>query len=88
MEGKPRNVDIEAIRSTLTAIPSVQNVHDLHVWAVTSDFPMFTCHITVEQGSDTQGILREASKRIREQFHIEHITIQIEKGTEHFHNDE
>lgn len=88
MEGKPRNVNIEEIRSSLTTIPSVRNVHDLHVWAVTSDFPTLTCHITVEQGINTQRVLGEATKRIREQFHIEHVTIQIEEDTEYCHNEE
>lgn len=88
MEGKPRNVDIEEIRSSLSGIQSVQNVHDLHVWTVTSDFPTLTCHITVERGTNTQRVLGEATKRIREQFHIEHVTIQVEEGMGHCHNEE
>ncbi|MFP3126606.1 cation diffusion facilitator family transporter [Ectobacillus funiculus] len=87
MEGKPHNVNLEAIRNSLATIPSVRNVHDLHVWAVTSDFPTLTCHITVEQGTNTQRVLGEATKRIREQFHIKHVTIQIE-DTEHCHNED
>jgi cobalt-zinc-cadmium efflux system protein len=87
MEGKPRNVNLEEIRNSLATIPSVRNVHDLHVWAVTSDFPTLTCHITVEPGTNTQRVLGAATKRIREQFHIEHVTIQIE-DTEHCHNED
>ncbi|WP_446682132.1 cation transporter dimerization domain-containing protein [Ectobacillus funiculus] len=60
---------------------------DILITTVTSDVPTLTCHITVEPGTNTQRVLGEATKRIREQFHIEHVTIQIE-DTEHCHNED
>ncbi|WP_035351885.1 cation diffusion facilitator family transporter [Fictibacillus gelatini] len=79
MEGKPSHIRLEEIERHLLTIPKVENVHDLHVWSLSSDFPMLTCHLKIEVDSDEQIILRQAAGLIEKEFHIAHSTIQIEK---------
>lgn len=78
MEGTPVTVDQKKVEEVLLAIPEVQNVHDLHIWTITSGFDSLSCHLLIKEGAESQSILREAVQKIKEQFHIQHTTIQIE----------
>lgn len=78
MEGTPVTVDQKKVEEVLLAIPEVQNVHDLHIWTITSGFDSLSCHLLIKEGAESQSILREAIQKIKEQFHIQHTTIQIE----------
>lgn len=78
MEGKPTNVSVEEIKEKLLALTAVKNVHDLHIWSITSDFPSLSCHLVVASGYDRDVILQQASDILHEGFSIEHTTIQIE----------
>jgi cobalt-zinc-cadmium efflux system protein len=53
-------------------------VHDLHVWSITSEMPAMSCHIVLQRGVDGAGVLSHLSRLMREKYHIEHTTIQIE----------
>lgn len=78
MEGKPHDMDIDKIEHDLLALRGVKQVHDLHVWSITSDFPALSCHLIVEQEIDRDLLLQEASTLLHRQFHLDHTTIQIE----------
>jgi cobalt-zinc-cadmium efflux system protein len=78
MEGTPITIDKKKVEEVLLAIPEVQNVHDLHIWTITSGFDSLSCHLLIKEDSESQLILREAIQKIKEQFHIQHTTIQIE----------
>lgn len=78
MEGKPANIDSNKVISTLLAIDGVQNVHDLHIWMITSDFYTMTVHLRVDNNVDRDLLLEKAKMAIRKNYEIEHITIQIE----------
>ncbi|WP_028777507.1 cation diffusion facilitator family transporter [Shimazuella kribbensis] len=78
MEGTPITIDKEKVEEILLSIPEVENVHDLHIWTITSGFDTLSCHLLIKEGSESQPILQEAIKKIKEQFHIQHTTIQIE----------
>ncbi|WP_139990469.1 cation diffusion facilitator family transporter [Paenibacillus paridis] len=80
MEGTPAHVDAEQVKQTLLRISGVKDVHDLHIWTITSGLDSLSCHLTVEESVDCQNVLQEAIQQIAEDFHIEHTTIQIEKS--------
>lgn len=80
MEGTPVAIDHEEVRRTLQSIPGVRDVHDLHIWTITSGLDSLSCHLLIEDDCDCQSILQEAIRRIEEKFQIRHTTIQVEKS--------
>jgi len=81
MEGTPSSVRLGDVRQTLESIDGVINVHDLHIWTITSGLNSLSCHILIDDGSDGQHILQQAIGRIEERYQIVHVTIQIENST-------
>ncbi|RCW49053.1 cation diffusion facilitator family transporter [Paenibacillus prosopidis] len=80
MEGTPLTIDCEHVTATLLQIKGVKEVHDLHIWTITSGLDSLSCHLLVEDSADSQVVLQEAIRQIAAEFQIEHATIQIEKS--------
>ncbi|WP_453993820.1 cation diffusion facilitator family transporter [Bacillus nitroreducens] len=80
MEGTPITINQHEVKATLEEIEGVIDVHDLHIWTITSGMDSLTCHILIKDDHDSQEILQQAIDKIRDQFKIEHTTIQIEKS--------
>jgi cobalt-zinc-cadmium efflux system protein len=78
LEAAPRGLDPDEIGRTLAAEHHVVEVHDLHVWEVTSGMPSLSAHVTVRAGCDTQSHRRQLAELLRERFGIEHTTLQVE----------
>jgi cobalt-zinc-cadmium efflux system protein len=78
LEAAPRDLDPEEIGRVLAAQNHVVEVHDLHVWEVTSGFPAISAHVTVRAGCDTQAHRRELAELLRERFGVTHSTLQVE----------
>jgi cobalt-zinc-cadmium efflux system protein len=78
LEASPRGLDPEEIGRTLAAEHHVVEVHDLHVWEVTSGMPSLSAHVTVRAGCDTQSHRRQLADLLRDRFGIEHTTLQVE----------
>ncbi len=70
LEAAPRDLDPDAIGRALAAEPHVVEVHDLHVWEVTSGFPALSAHVTVRPGCDTQSHRRRLAEMLSERFGI------------------
>ena len=85
MEGKPASIDSEEVIDLLKSIEGVTDVHDLHIWMITSDFLSLTAHLTVTQDADRDTILEKAVSLINHETGIRHITIQIEGRTLNIH---
>ena len=83
MEGTPPGLDPEEIRLALASIQGVADIHDLHVWTVTSGLDLLTCHIQTREGADDRAILEEAGRLLDENYGIRHTTIQIEPAGWH-----
>jgi cobalt-zinc-cadmium efflux system protein len=79
LEATPRHISLAEVARELDTIPGVSNVHDLHVWTVTSGFVAMTGHAVVENAERTQAVLEEAGSRMR-RLGIGHVTIQLEAG--------
>jgi cobalt-zinc-cadmium efflux system protein len=78
LEGTPRGIDSDAVGRALAGHPGVIEVHDLHVWEVTSGFPALAAHVLVAPGDDCHGIRRELETLLDERFAIHHTTLQVE----------
>jgi cobalt-zinc-cadmium efflux system protein len=78
LEASPRDLDPDEIGRTLAAQDHVVEVHDLHVWEVTSGLPSLSAHVTVRAGCDTQVHRRKLADLLRERFGIDHTTLQVE----------
>jgi cobalt-zinc-cadmium efflux system protein len=78
MEAAPEGLDPEVIGHALARQPGVSEVHDLHVWEVTSGFPTVSAHIVVDAGHDCHEIRRELSRRLADEFGLAHSTLQVE----------
>jgi cobalt-zinc-cadmium efflux system protein len=78
LEAAPRDLDPAEIGRELAAQNHVVEVHDLHVWEVTSGFPAISAHVTVRAGCDTQAHRRELAALLSDRFGITHSTLQVE----------
>jgi cobalt-zinc-cadmium efflux system protein len=78
LEAAPRELDPRDIGRALASEPHVVEVHDLHVWEVTSGFPALSAHVLVGPECDAQKHRRELARLLRDRFGIEHSTLQIE----------
>jgi cobalt-zinc-cadmium efflux system protein len=78
MEAAPRGLDPEAIGRAIAAEPEVKQVHDLHVWEVTTGMPAISAHIIVGRDSDCHQARWRAAAMLAERFGVEHSTLQVE----------
>src|SRR5215831_7877197 len=74
----PAGLPVEEIGTAMASHPGVVEVHDLHVWEVTTEFPTLSAHVLVEAGADCHGIRRELEALLRDRFGLEHTTLQVE----------
>jgi cobalt-zinc-cadmium efflux system protein len=78
LEAAPEGVDPVEIGRALAAYPGVVEVHDLHVWEVTSGFPALSAHVVVTQEADCHAARAALEGVLRERFDLEHTTLQVE----------
>lgn len=78
MQAVPKGIRLEEVRQTIEAVDGVSEVHDLHVWSVTSDIFTLSAHAVVENGGDFHQVLNGIEETLKERFNIEHTTIQLE----------
>jgi cobalt-zinc-cadmium efflux system protein len=81
LEGAPEGVDPSAIGRAMAAHPGITEIHDLHVWEVTSGFPALAAHVLVAPGDDCHALRRELERLLTERFGIVHTTLQVEHET-------
>jgi cobalt-zinc-cadmium efflux system protein len=79
LEATPSHLDVAKIEETIKSVHGVEDVHDLHVWTITSGFEAMSGHVTVSTGAHGYEILDSVNKLLRDSFGIKHTTIQIEK---------
>jgi cobalt-zinc-cadmium efflux system protein len=84
MEAAPRELDPKRIGQALAATPGVVQVHDLHVWEVTTGMPSISAHLIVGQDADCHQARWRAARLLADRFGVEHSTLQVE----HEHGDE
>jgi cobalt-zinc-cadmium efflux system protein len=82
LEGAPTGMDPQAIGRALATEPGVVEVHDLHVWEVTSGFPALAAHVLVRPGEDCHAVRRRMQHVLSDRFHIAHVTLQVDHAPE------
>lgn len=78
LEGTPSDVNLTALRQTVATVDGVVNVHDLHVWTLTTSMNALSVHVVVAEGKSRDEILALIRERIVAGFPIGHITVQLE----------
>jgi cobalt-zinc-cadmium efflux system protein len=78
LEGAPKGIDAAALGRRLAEAPGVADVHDLHVWTITSGFPALSAHVLVERGDDCHARRRELEEILLREYGIEHTTLQVD----------
>jgi cobalt-zinc-cadmium efflux system protein len=79
LESVPAHIDLSAVRKTIDEIPGVDQVHDLHVWTVTSGLICMSGHAVVQNPDHHPRVLKEIHRAMRDRFGISHITVQLER---------
>jgi len=82
LEAAPKEMDPQEIGRRMAEQPGVVEVHDLHVWEVTSEFPALSAHVTVGADADCHRARLELAELIERQFDIHHTTLQVEHEPE------
>src|SRR3954469_11981100 len=77
MEAAPAGIDVTEVGEAMAAVPGVREVHDLHVWTVTSGFPALAAHVRVEPTEDLDEVRTRVETVLHERFEIEHTTLQM-----------
>lgn len=78
LEAAPEGLDVQAIGQALASRTDVSEIHDLHVWEVSSGFTALSAHVLVRSGADCHQVRRTLEALIRERFQIEHTTLQVD----------
>jgi cobalt-zinc-cadmium efflux system protein len=78
MAAAPSDIDPKAVRSFLAGQPGVEDVHDLHIWAMSTTEVALTCHLVMPGGHPGDGFLHRLAEDLAHQFRIGHATAQIE----------
>jgi cobalt-zinc-cadmium efflux system protein len=81
LQAAPEQVSVEAVRADLAAIERVVDVHDLHVWTLTSAMDVASAHLVVTAASDLHATLDRARVLLADRYRIDHATLQVEPDT-------
>lgn len=79
MESAPAGIDVDEVRDSLLDVAGVEEVHDLHVWTITSGMVSLSAHLVAPGASERAAVLKAARKALHERFGIAHVTLQIER---------
>lgn len=79
LEAVPSHIDLEEVRRAMLHVAGVQDVHDLHIWTVTSGFLAMSGHAVVRDLATHGPVLTELHRTLQDTFGIDHVTIQIEE---------
>jgi cobalt-zinc-cadmium efflux system protein len=82
LDAAPAGVDVAAIRSYLRALPGVSDLHDLHVWAMSTTETALTAHLVIPAVGSHDALLQRTATELQQRFGIGHATIQIESGAD------
>jgi cobalt-zinc-cadmium efflux system protein len=86
LEAAPEGMSPEEIAAAIRGHAGVADVHDLHVWEISSGFPALSAHVLVGRDEDCHGIRRELEALLHERFHLDHTTLQVEHTSERLHD--
>lgn len=82
LEGLPRDLRLEDVAQAILKVENVQEVHDIHIWTIGTNLQALSCHVRIPDMhmEDSEKILMAIQKRLADEFHITHTTIQFERA--------
>lgn len=83
VQAAPPQVDTSAVRADLAGLPGVVDVHDLHLWTLTSDMEVASAHLMIGAEADSHAVLDQARDLLRQRYGVAHATLQIEPDDHH-----
>lgn len=78
LEATPRGMDAQEVGRALVQHPGVREIHDLHIWTITSGFPSLSAHVLCDAAADCHAVRRELERVLDERFDIHHTTLQVD----------
>jgi cobalt-zinc-cadmium efflux system protein len=78
VQAAPAHLDVRAVRDRLAAVAGVCDVHDLHVWTLTSGMEVASAHLLLDPAAEVGAVLANAQETLHAEFQIDHATLQIE----------
>jgi len=78
IQAAPAHLDVARLQADLAGLPGVVDVHDLHVWTLTSEMDVASAHLVTTAGTDMHGVLDRARDVLRVEYAITHATLQVE----------
>ena len=78
LEGTPSHINVRAVIASMHEVRGVTDVHDLHVWTISSGKDALSAHVTVTNGAEHRATLEALQERLQRDFNIGHVTIQLE----------
>lgn len=79
-DGVPSSIELAEVRAYLRSLPGVTDMHDLHIWAMSTSESALTAHLIMPAGHPGDDFLHDLGYELHERFHIDHATVQIEAG--------
>jgi cobalt-zinc-cadmium efflux system protein len=79
-DGVPAHIDPQAVHDCLAALPGVEKVHDLHIWAMGTSQVALTAHLVMPEGKTDDAFLADATEQLHDRFEITHVTLQVVKA--------
>ncbi len=83
VDGVPIGIELRAVRTYLSELPGVEEVHDLHIWGMSTTETALTAHLVIPNGSPGDAFLAKVCHELHDRFDIDHSTLQIETGDPH-----
>jgi len=82
LEGLPEGLEVERVARSILKVPGVREVHDIHIWTLGTDMNALSCHVRVPDMhmDESEKIVSEICKQLDAEFHISHITVQLERA--------
>jgi len=78
LQAAPADLDLDELRNELASIEGVVDVHDLHVWTLTSEMEVASAHLMVQETVDGHRVIDQARALLADRYHVEHATLQVE----------
>lgn len=80
LQAVPRGIDVETVKNYLLSLPGVSEVHDLHIWAISTTQSALTVHLVMPQGHPGDDFFASLADELESRFRIGHPTVQVETG--------
>jgi cobalt-zinc-cadmium efflux system protein len=84
LDAVPNGIDPDAVQAYLESVPGVVEVHDLHIWGMSTTETVLTAHLVLPGLTDDDALLAGVCRELHERFGIGHATIQLEHGSEDY----